>query len=79
MRKLVTDDRVLSYFKAHPLCPPLLKKRVKRHDELFNNMNDQLKKTKCNEGLKPKELVGKLCYSIFLNSSAIYGGETNEI
>ena len=44
-------------------------------------MNDQLKKTKGTEGLKPKELVGKLkdlrskerSYSIFMNSSAIYG------
>ena len=50
-------------------------------------MNDQLKKTKGTEGLKPKELVGKLndlrskerSYSIFKNSSAIYGGETYAI
>ncbi len=50
-------------------------------------MNDQLKKTKRNEGLKPKELVRKLkdlrskerSYSIFMNSSAIYGGEAYEI
>jgi len=50
-------------------------------------MNDQLKKTKGTEGPKLKELVGKLTdlrfkeqsYSIFMNSSAIYGGETYEI
>ena len=53
----------------------------------IDNMNDQWKKTKGTEGLKPKELVGKLTdlrsnersYSLFKNSSAIYGGETHEI
>ena len=50
-------------------------------------MNDQLKKAKGTEGLKPNELMGKLTdlrskersYSLFKNSSAIYGGETYEI
>jgi len=50
-------------------------------------MNDQLRKTKRNEGLKPKEIVGKLkdlrskerSHSIFMTSSSIYGGETYEI
>ena len=50
-------------------------------------MNDQLKKTKGTEGLKPNELVGKLkdlrsterSYSLFMNSSTIYGGETYEM
>ena len=45
------------------------------------------KKNPGTEGLKPKELVGKLTdlrskewsYSIFMHSSAIYGGETYEI
>jgi len=50
-------------------------------------MNKQLKKTKGNEGLKPKEFVGKLkdlrskkrSYPIIMNSSGIYSGETYEI